>query len=137
MDSQVQNNSINNDKLQICSRCCKTLPIELYLNSKTSKQFHTCAQCRTKQSKRSKRLQENDSDNTESIIQFSDFDEFLDFYSEQLEEFAKNEENKENIDDFQLNIACIINSFLFDGLPKETSNEITKKISDIDEYSWK
>ncbi len=130
--SQEQNNSINNDKLQICSRCCKNLPIELYLDSKTSKQFHTCTQCCTKQSKRSKHLQENNSDNAKPIIQFSNFDEFLDFYSEQLKEFAK---IKENMDDFQLNIECIINAFLFDGSLKEITNQITKQVSDIDEYS--
>ena len=134
MDSQEQNNNI--DKLQImCTGCYKNLPIELYLHNKTSKQLRTCIYCRTKQSKKSKRPQETE--DIEPVTQFTNFDEFLDFYSEQLEEFAKNKENKENIDDFQLNIACIVNSFLFDGLPKETANEITKEISDIDEYSWK
>jgi hypothetical protein len=132
MDSQEQDCSINK---QICSGCYKILPIELYFHNKTNKQFRTCIHCRTK-SKNSKRLQKSNSDNAEPdepVIQFTNFDEFLDFYSEQLEEFAR---NKENVEDFRLNIVCIVNSFLFDGLSKETANQITKQVSDIDEYSW-
>ena len=89
MDSQEQNNSINSNKLQICSRCQKTLPIELYLHNKTSKQFRTCIHCRTRQSEKSKRLQVSNSDDAEPVTQFTNFDEFLDFYSEQLEGLLK------------------------------------------------
>jgi hypothetical protein len=134
MDLQEQSNSVSNKKLQVCSRCCKTLPIELYFHNKTGKQLRTCIYCRTNQSKKSKRLQESNFDNDEPVIQFTNFDEFLDFYSEQLEEFAK---IKENMEDCQINIECIINAFLFDGLPKEIANQITKQVSYIDEYSWK
>ena len=136
MNSQEPNSNIDN--LQTCSSCYKSLPIEPYFHNKTGKQLRTCIHCHTKQSKNSKRTEDgNNSDNTEPVTQFTNFDEFLDFYSEQLEEFAKEKENKENIDNFQLNIACVISSFLFDNLPKETANQITKQISDIDEYSWK
>ena len=45
--------------------------------------------------------------------------------------------NIENLEDFQLNIACFINSFSFDKVPKENANQITRQISDVNEYSWK
>ena len=135
MNSQDPNSNIDN--LQTCSGCYKSLP-ESYFHNKTGKQLRTCIYCYMKQSKKSKWTEDgNNSDNTEPVTQFTNFNEFLDFYLEQLEEFAKDKENKENIDDFQLNIACIISSFLFDSLPKETANQIIKQISDIDEYSWK
>jgi len=76
-------------------------------------------------------MQEND--NVEPVTQFINFDEFLDFYSELLEEFTKNEEN---VDDFQINIACIVDSSSFIGLPKEIANKIVKQVSEVDDYSW-
>ena len=83
-------------------------------------------------------MHENDNtdsaENAEPVTQFTNFDEFLDFYSEQLAEFSK---NKENVDDYQINIECTVNYFLFVELPKEIANEIVKQISDTDEYSWK
>ena len=84
-----------------------------------------------KSTKKSKHMQEND--NVEPVTQFINFDEFLDFYSELLEEFTKNEEN---VDDFQINIACIIDSSSFIGLLKEITNKIIKQVSEVDDYSW-
>jgi len=107
------------------------LPIELYLHNKINKQFRTCIHYYTKQSKKSKHLQEIN--NAKPVIQFTNFDEFLDFYLEKLKEFTK---SKENADNFQLNIVYIINSFLFDKLlSKEIANQITKQVSDVDNYS--
>jgi len=129
MTLQEQSNST--DKSQTCSSCRKILPIELYFNDKNSKLFRTCIYCRTNQQKKSKHMQEND--NVKPVTQFIDFDEFLDFYSELLEEFTK---NKENVDDFQINIACIIDSSSFIGLLKEITNKIIKQVSEVDDYSW-
>ena len=132
MTLQEQNNSTN--KSQTCSSCRKILPIELYFNDKNSKLFRICIHCHTSQQKKSKHMQENNNaENAEPVTQFTDFDEFLDFYSELLE-FIKNEEN---VDDPQINIACIVDSPSFIGLPKEIADEIVKQVSEVDDYSWK
>ena len=81
MSSQEQSNSVN--KLQKCTGCYRTFPIELYLHNRTNKQFRTCVHCRTKQPKRSSKTEEsNDFNNAEPVSQFNNFDEFLDFYLE-------------------------------------------------------
>src|SRR6266540_2520508 len=131
MTLQEQNSTNSTNKLQTCFSCRKSLPIKLYFNDKNDKNnklFRTCIYCRTNQQKKSKHMQEND--NVKPVTQFIDFDEFLDFYSELLEEFTK---NKENVDDFQINIACIIDSSSFIGLLKEITNKIIKQVSEVDD----